>query len=106
MRKVDKARVNLRAYSVNSYKDVVRHALKVYTLRVFQVLTEADHKKIEKKVAMYPLQSQEDVRKYLRHIAETVFYADVLGLDKGDAIDRLRVWVGDRLTKDWRLDAT
>lgn len=105
-KKDDKPRVNLRTYSVNSYKDVVRPALTSFTMRVYQLLTEIDHKRIENKVKMYPLQSQEDVRKYLKHIAETVFYVDVLGLDKGDAIDRLRVWVGDRLNKDWRLDAT
>lgn len=105
MKKDDKSRVNLRTYSISSYKDVVRPALKSFTLRVFQLLTERDHKVIENKVKMYPLQSQEEVRQYLKHVAETVFYADILGLDKGDAIDRLRVWVGDRLMKDWRLDA-
>lgn len=97
--------VNLREYSVSKFKLPVRDALNVYRMRVTQILSDEDRVNVEKDVARYPLASQEDARKYLMYIAETVFIIDVLGLDKGEAIDRLRSWVGDRLTKDWRLDA-
>lgn len=98
--------VNLREYSISKFKLPVRDALNVYKMRVTQILSEEERRKVEKGVARYPLASQEDARKYLTYVAETVFLIEVLGLDKGEAIDRLRSWVGDRLHKDWRLDAS